>query len=161
GDAGWNGRTTILAANAGTYLPFTLAQQQMAYQFNWQLQHAKTPIVPADYFTIGDRYRVRGFDGQMTLAAEDGWGLRNDLSWNLSTLGQQLYAGLDAGRVSGPSAQYLSGRTLVGAVAGLRGRLSVPYVDTSYDVSLGWPLKKPETFPTSNVVFAAALMFEF
>ena len=161
GDPGWNGRTTILAANAGTYLPFTLAQQQMAYQFNWQLQHAKTPIVPADYFTVGDRYTVRGFDGQMTLAAEDGWGLRNDLSWNLSTLGQQLYAGLDAGRVSGPSAQYLSGRTLVGAVAGLRGRLSVPYVDTSYDVSLGWPLKKPETFPTSNVVFAAALMFEF
>ncbi|GAB3102444.1 ShlB/FhaC/HecB family hemolysin secretion/activation protein [Bordetella tumbae] len=161
GDPGWDGRTTILAATAGAYMPFTLAQQQMAYQFNWQFQHAKTPIVPADYFTIGDRYTVRGFDGQMTLTAEDGWSLRNDLSWNLSTLGQQLYAGVDAGRVSGPSAQYLSGRTLVGAVAGLRGRISVPYIDTSYDVSLGWPLKKPDAFPTSNVVFAAALMFEF
>lgn len=161
GDAGWNGRTTILAVNAGAYMPFAVAQQQMTYQFNWQFQHAKTRIVPADYFTIGDRYTVRGFDGQMTLAAEDGWSLRNDLAWNLSTFGQQLYTGVDAGRVSGPSAQYLSGRTLVGAVAGLRGRISVPYIDTSYDISLGWPLKKPDVFPTSSVVFAAAMMFEF
>ena len=41
--------------------------------------------MPSDYFTIGNRYAVRGFDGQMTLAAEDGWSLRNDLSLNLAT----------------------------------------------------------------------------
>ena len=117
--------------------------------------------MPADYFTIGDRYSVRGFDGQTTLAAEDGWRLRNELSLNLGGFGQQLYAGLDAGRVGGPTAQYLSGRTLVGAVAGLRGRVAMPYVDASYDVSLGWPLKKPEAFPTSKVAFSAALQFEF
>ena len=81
-----------------------------------------TAIVPSDYFTIGNRYAVRGFDGQMTLASEDGWSLRNDLSLNLGDLGQQLYVGLDVGRVGGQSAQFLSGRTLVGSVAGLRGR---------------------------------------
>ncbi|MCH1990906.1 ShlB/FhaC/HecB family hemolysin secretion/activation protein, partial [Achromobacter xylosoxidans] len=108
GDPDWNGRSTILTANAGLYLPFKVAGQQLAYQANWQIQHAKTPIVPADYFTIGNRYAVRGFDGQMTLAAEDGWTLRNDLSLNLGNLGQQLYTGLDAGRVGGPSAEYLA-----------------------------------------------------
>ena len=126
GDPDWNGRSTILTANAGLYLPFKLSGQQLAYQANWQIQHAKTAIVPSDYFTIGNRYAVRGFDGQMTLASEDGWSLRNDLSLNLGDLGQQLYVGLDVGRVGGQSAQFLSGRTLVGSVAGLRGRVACP-----------------------------------
>lgn len=165
GDPDWNGRSTILTANAGLYLPFKVAGQQLAYQANWQIQHAKTPIVPADYFTIGNRYAVRGFDGQMTLAAEDGWTLRNDLSLNLGNLGQQLYTGLDAGRVGGPSAEYLASRTLVGAVAGLRGRIAIPgaanAVNASYDLSAGWPLKKPDNLKTQSTVFAATLMFEF
>lgn len=165
GDTDWNGRSTILTANAGLYLPFKVAGQQLAYQANWQIQHAKTPIVPADYFTIGNRYAVRGFDGQMTLAAEDGWTLRNDLSLNLGNLGQQLYTGLDAGRVGGPSAEYLASRTLVGAVAGLRGRITIPgaanTVNASYDLSAGWPLKKPDNLKTQSTVFAATLMFEF
>ncbi len=165
GDPDWNGRSTILTANAGAYLPFQIAGQSLAYQANWQIQHAKTAIVPADYFTIGNRYAVRGFDGQMTLAAEDGWTLRNDLSLNLDNLtglpGQQLYTGLDVGRVGGPSAAYLSGRTLVGAVAGLRGRLSIPYVSASYDLSAGWPLKKPQSLKTASTVFAMAVMVEF
>lgn len=165
GDPDWNGRSTLYTANAGLYLPFKVADQPFAYQANWQIQHAKTAIVPADYFTIGSRYAVRGFDGQMTLAAEDGWTLRNDLSWNLDAVtglpGQQLYAGLDVGRVGGPSAAYLSGRTLVGAVAGVRGRFSIPYVNASYDLSAGWPLKKPESLETASTVFAMAVMFEF
>ncbi|WAI84514.1 MULTISPECIES: ShlB/FhaC/HecB family hemolysin secretion/activation protein [Achromobacter] len=165
GKPDWDGRSTIVTANAGLYLPFQLADQPWAYQVNWQIQHAKTAIVPSDYFTIGNRYAVRGFDGQMTLAAEDGWTLRNDVSLGLENMlgapGHQLYAGVDAGRVGGESAQWLTGRTLVGAVAGLRGRLAIPYVDASYDLSAGWPLKKPESLRTASTVFAAALMFEF
>lgn len=165
GQPDWDGRSTILVANAGLYLPFKMAGQQMAYQANWQIQHAKTPVVPADFFTIGNRYAVRGFDGQMTLAAEDGWTLRNDLSLNLGSTGHQVYAGLDAGRVGGPSAEYLTERTLVGAVAGLRGRIAMPgvanAVNASYDLSAGWPLRKPESLKTSSTVFAATLMFEF
>lgn len=165
GDPDWNGRSTILTANAGLYLPFKVAEQPFAYQANWQIQHAKTAIVPADYFTIGNRYAVRGFDGQVTLAAEDGWTLRNDLSLDLERVtgvpGQQLYTGVDVGRVGGPSAAYLSGRTLVGAVAGLRGRFSLPYINASYDLSAGWPLKKPESLQTASTVFAMAVMFEF
>ena len=166
GDADWNGRSTILTANAGLYLPFTLAGQALAYQANWQIQHAMTPVVPADFFTIGNRYAVRGFDGQMTLAAEDGWTLRNDLSLNLARLpGQQLYIGLDVGHVGGPSAQTLASRTLVGAVAGLRGRVALPgvasAVSASYDLSFGWPLKKPDNLKVQSTVLAATLMFEF
>jgi len=165
GDPGWNGRSTILTANAGVYLPFQLAGQPVAYQGNWQIQHAKTPIIPADYFTIGNRYTVRGFDGQMTLAAEDGWSLRNDLSVNLEHLvpasGHQFYTGVDVGRVGGASAKYLSARSLVGGVIGLRGRFALPYVTAGYDLSVGWPLHKPDALKTAPTVYAMAVMFEF
>lgn len=161
GDPDWDGRSTILMASAGLYLPWQMAGRQWAYQGNWQIQHARTPLVPSDYFTIGSRYAVRGFDGQMTLAAEDGWTLRNDLSLSLGDSGQQLYAGVDAGHVGGPSARDLSGRTLVGAVAGWRGRVAMPWVNASYDLSAGWPLKKPAGLQTDHTVFAATLMFEF
>ncbi|CAB3952094.1 Hemolysin transporter protein ShlB [Achromobacter insolitus] len=164
GDPDWNGRSVVLTASAGLHWPFRLADQPWTYQANWHIQHARTSIVPSDFLTIGNRYAVRGFDGQMTLASEDGWTLRNDLSLGLETLlrapGQQLYAGLDVGRVGGPSAASLSGRTLVGAVAGLRGRVGLPYVNASYDLSAGWPLQKPESLKTASTVFAAALMFE-
>lgn len=165
GDPEWNGRSTILSANAGLYLPFQVVEQPFAYQGNWQIQHAKTSIQPSDYFTIGNRYAVRGFDGQITLAAEDGWTLHNDVSLLLDGLtglpGQQIYTGLDVGRVGGPSARYLSGRTLVGAVAGIRGRYALPYVNASYDLSAGWPLQKPDSLKTATTTFALVVMLEF
>jgi hemolysin activation/secretion protein len=161
GDPDWNGRSTVLLANVGAYLPFQLAGQRLAFQSGWQWQHAKTPLVPSDYFTIGNRYAVRGFDGQMTLSAESGWSWRNDLSVNLGDSGQQLYTGVDAGRVSGPAAQFLAGQTLVGAVVGIRGRLSIPYVAANYDLSAGWALKKPDTLKTDSPTIAFSVLFEF
>ncbi|WP_256988472.1 ShlB/FhaC/HecB family hemolysin secretion/activation protein [Bordetella genomosp. 9] len=161
GDPDWNGRSTVLLANLGVYLPFQLAGQRLAYQSGWQWQHAKTPLVPSDYFTIGNRYSVRGFDGQMTLSAESGWSWRNDLSLALGDSGQQLYAGIDAGRVSGPAAQFLAGQTLVGAVVGVRGRVALPYVAANYDLSAGWPLKKPDALKTDSPTIAFSVLFEF
>ena len=132
------GASTILSANAGLYWPFKVANQSLSYRVTGQFQHAKTPIVPADYFTIGHRTSVRGFDGQRTLASENGWTLRNDLSLNVAGLirvsGQELYTGLDVGRVGGPFALYLSGRTLVGTVIGWRGRFALP-VDSFSNLS--------------------------
>lgn len=141
-----------------------MANQSLSYRVTGQFQHAKTPIAPADYFTIGNRYAVRGFDGQRTLASENGWTLRNDLSLNLAGLigvpGQELYTGLDVGRVGGAFAQYLSGRMLVGTVIGWRGRFALPFGAVSYDLSVGWPLHKPSALKTARPVGSAALLFE-
>ncbi|EHP37766.1 hemolysin activation/secretion protein [Cupriavidus basilensis OR16] len=35
------------------------------------LAYPRTRILPSDYFVIGNRYSVRGFDEQLTLAAEN------------------------------------------------------------------------------------------
>eukprot|EP00887_Chlorella_sp_A99_P004397 scaffold37.g4397.t1 len=165
GAKNWDGRSTILSANASVYFPFKVFNQSLSYRGYGQVQQAKTPIVPADYFTIGHRYAVRGFDGQMTLASENGWTLRNDLSLNLGGLidapGQEFYAGLDVGRVGGPFARYLSGRTLMGTVIGLRGHFALPFVAASYDLSAGWPLQKPTALKTTSTVVVVAIAFEF
>jgi hemolysin activation/secretion protein len=161
GDPDWNGRTTLLLANASAYVPFKLKDQQFAYQAQWRWQHAKTPTTPSDYFIIGNRYAVRGFDGQMTLAGQDGWVWRNDVSLNLSTTGQQLYTGVDVGRVSGPATAYLSSATLVGAVVGVRGSVAVPHVSTHYDLAVGWPLKKPDILKTGEPTVIFSVQFTF
>jgi len=89
---------------------------------------------------------VRGFDGESILMAERGWLVRNDLSLPLGQSGQEIYLGVDHGRVSGQSADLLVGRSLTGAIVGLRGS----YRALSYDVFFGGPLDKPEYFRTSH-----------
>ncbi|MGI4813732.1 MAG: ShlB/FhaC/HecB family hemolysin secretion/activation protein [Janthinobacterium lividum] len=155
GDAEFNGKTQIETASASLLAPFVVGQQNLSYQLGWNAQNARTRLTPQDYFTIGNRYAVRGYDQQLTLAAESGWVVSNELDWLIPTaVGQQaLYAGVDVGRVRGPSAEYLVGQTLAGAVVGARGSVgakSFAGVAFTYDLSLGWPLSKPEGFQTGS-----------
>jgi hemolysin activation/secretion protein len=147
----FSGRVRMETANVNVSVPFRLGGQPFSYQFGWSTQNALTPVTAPDYFMIGTRYAVRGFDQQSTLAAESGWAVSNELDWYAPTkFGvQALYAGIDAGRVRGPTAPYLAGNTLVGMVVGAKGTLAPKsrFVENvNYDVSLGWPLYKPNGF---------------
>lgn len=153
----WDGRYQIQSAHASLGIPFRLDDQNFHYQASWRIQHARTPLPGSEYFSIGGRYSVRGFDGLATLAAEDGWTLRNDLIWWMGQSGRQLYLALDVGRVGGPSADLLLGRTLIGTAIGVRGRLG----QFTYDFTAGRPLSKPESFTTDRPTFTASLAFEF
>lgn len=144
----FDGKTAIGLASFGVQLPITLANQSLTYQFRWNTQNARTPLAPADYFTIGTRYSVRGFNQQVTLAAESGWAVSNELDWYLPTVigTQSLYGGVDLGRVRGRAADFLTGRTLVGAVLGARGQVAPKNTFGAafiYDLSVGWPLARP------------------
>lgn len=158
GAPGFDGKTEVELASLNAQIPFTIGGQAFSYQFGWNMQNARTPLTPSDYFTIGTRYAVRGFDQQLTLAAESGWVVSNEIGWYMPTpIGTQaVYGGVDAGRVRGAAAQYLLGETLVGAVVGVRGNLAPKHVlgaALNYDVSLGMPLSKPHGFKTSSPTF--------
>ncbi|MGE0981745.1 ShlB/FhaC/HecB family hemolysin secretion/activation protein [Ralstonia pseudosolanacearum] len=160
GDTTYGGRSQIETANASLYWPFKVASQVLEFSSNWAIQHARTRVLPSDYFTIGNRYTVRGFDGQLTLAAEDGWYWRNELAWRVA--GQAIYGGIDVGKVHGPSAESLLGEQLVGAVIGVRGRVpSGRYAAVNYDLSFGWPLSKPAGFRTERPAVMAQVGVEF
>lgn len=147
----------ILQMNASFNLPFTLAGQPFSYSFRYQRQLSNTPLTPQEQFAIGNRWTVRGFDGERTLNASNGWYIRNDLAWRTPLPEQELYLGMDYGEVGGAGSEYLVGRHLAGGVVGLRGQL----FSTDYDVFIGRPFSKPAGFMTSDVTVGFNLFRDF
>lgn len=137
-------RMKIWMASADVNTPFQIGKQLFAYDTSVHAQWNKTPLTSQDKLAIGGRYTVRGFDGEMSLSAERGWYWRNDLSWQFKP-GHLLYFGADVGHVSGQSAQWLSGQTLVGTVVGIHGQMKLGG-NLHYDIFTGRALKKPESF---------------
>ena len=137
-------RMKIWTASADVNTPFQIGKQLFAYDTFVHAQWNKTPLTSQDKLAIGGRYTVRGFDGEMSLSAERGGYWRNDLSWQFKP-GHLLYFGADVGHVSGQSAQWLSGQTLVGTVVGIRGQIKLGG-NLHYDIFTGRALKKPESF---------------
>lgn len=154
-------RMEILMADFGFTLPLTVrapwGEQTLRYATNLRGQYNFTPLAPQERFAIGNRYTVRGFDGQLTLSADRGWFIRNDLSAAIGNTGQAAYIGLDYGTVGGQSSEFLLGRQLAGTVLGLRGG----YQGFSYDVFLGKALKKPRGFETASTAAGFNLNLSF
>lgn len=113
-------------------------------------------MIAQDRFSIGGRYTVRGFDGEMSLSGERGWLWHNELAWNVNGKGHQLYWALDGGRVSSLSENQL-GHHLMGTALGLKGGWKGLY----YDVFVGRPIRKPEGFRTSDAVLGFNLGYSF
>jgi hemolysin activation/secretion protein len=121
-------------------------------------QYSDRQLLASEFLSIGNRWTVRGFSGDVTLAAERGFYWRNDLEAPLGHTGHSFYVGLDAGTVSGPSAAYLPGKTLAGTAIGLRGS---PVKGLYYDAFLGWALYKPDGFPARSPAGGLSLSFQY
>lgn len=140
-------RYSLLLADAAVNAPFQIAGQRLRYDGSVRAQWHRGTLPSQDQFAIGGRTTVRGCDGELILLAERGWLMRNELALAPEQSNQEFYAGVDAGQVSGPSAQYLLGERLAGAVIGLRG---VSW-KVNYDAFIATPLNKPEGFRTAAV----------
>lgn len=149
-------RSRIITADAQLVVPFKLGGQTLRYSSNWRAQWNRSLLVPQDRFSIGSRYTVRGFDGEVSLTGERGWVLRNELGLALGG-GQEAYLGADYGHVGGPSAQQLMGDHLAGMALGLRGGVA----HAQWDVFVGSPLNKPRGFPTAYTTFGFNLSASF
>lgn len=136
--------------------PLALAGQRLRLASAWHGQWNGTPLTPQDRIGIGGRYTVRGFDGESTLLAERGRYWRNEIALPLKA-GAELFLALDTGRVSGPSARYLAGRSLTGTALGMRGTGR----GFSYELFVAAPLRKPEHFQTAHAHLAFNLLYGF
>ena len=145
GEATALGKITQL--NAQLNLPFDIGSQNFRYSVQYLRQISNTPLTPQEQFAIGNRWTVRGFDGERTLNASHGWFVRNDLAWSTPLPNQELYLGADYGEVGGYSSDYLIGKHLAGGVVGLRGSA----FNTGYDLFAGTPFSKPDGFTTSSL----------
>ncbi|EGO65233.1 ShlB/FhaC/HecB family hemolysin secretion/activation protein [Acetonema longum] len=144
----WTFRSSIAA-------PLTVFSQPVRYSLTLYGQTTNDSLYGSEHFSIGNRYTVRGFDGEQTLAAECGWYLQNELAVPLK-IGPELYLGLDYGQVQGPAVQYLAGNSLAGSVLGLRGAA----LGAHYDLFAGWPLSKPKEFETAHTTYGFQLVYQ-
>lgn len=150
-------RPQIITVSISYDKPFMWGKQPWQFNSSWQAQWNKTPLILQDRFSLGGRYTVRGFDGELTLTGERGWLWRNELAWQVNRLGHQLYFALDSGRVMGWSTKNQLGHHLMGSALGLRGNIK----GMSYDVFVGKPVRKPEGFSTSDTVVGFNLNYPF
>jgi hemolysin activation/secretion protein len=138
-------RYNLQTVDATLTAPFKVAGKAMNYTGTFRAQYAKSPLYASEWFTIGNRWTVRGFDGENSLGAEKGFFLRNELSIPIADTSQASYAGLDFGKLYGPSVANLIGDKLAGAALGLRGNI---FGGVSYDIFASWALYKPQGMQT-------------
>lgn len=143
-------RPKLWLFSAGFSKPFRIADHPFQYSVSVSGQHTNDTTTSNDQFSIGNRYSVRGFDGDSVFLAESGYYQRNEIATQLNLVegvGMQAYVGVDAGRVWGTSDVNLVGTKLAGAVVGMRGQ----WKSLQWDVALGTPLYKPASFTTHNL----------
>ncbi|WP_187426811.1 ShlB/FhaC/HecB family hemolysin secretion/activation protein [Geothermobacter ehrlichii] len=126
--------------------PWQAGPLRLNSQVVLHVQYSATPLFTADQIAIGGPWTVRGFDGEQTLSAERGFFARGETELDLPRSWPDLFAGLDYGRVGGPSAAVPGGQELAGAVVGLRGRWN----RLGLEAFAGWPLKKPDRLRTAQ-----------
>ena len=148
-------RPKIVFTHLTLNIPFQIGQQAWQYDFDFNGQWNRNRLTHQDQFSIGGRYSVRGFDGELTLSGDKGWTLQNTLTWQYKSQ-HQAYIGLDYGKVYQIQEQAI-GDHLMGAVLGLRGNL----FGLNYDVFAGKPLSKPSGFRTSKNTIGFNLSYQF
>lgn len=147
---------SILDANLS--IPFSVANRAFKSNHSLHAQSTESSLYASEYISIGSRWSVRGFDGESSLAAERGWFIRNEFEMPFPETNQAIYIGLDMGRVYGDNVANLVGDHLVGAALGLRGSL---FTGMYYDLFTGWPLYKPEQYPTTVPAAGFSLTYQF
>ena len=139
--------------------PFTFGHRPATFttSFHGQWTMNDQKLYGVDMISMGGRYTVRGFDGEVTLMGTNGWYLRNEFATKFPKQKAELYLGIDVGTVYGYGADLYNGHVLAGAALGLRGTVN----DISYDVFVAAPIEKPEGFHTPDATFGFSLGVKF
>ena len=139
--------------------PFTFGHRSATFTSSlhgqWTMNEQR--LYGVDMISMGGRYTVRGFDGEVTLMGTNGWYLRNEFATRFPKQKAELYLGLDVGAVYGYGTEVYNGHAIAGAAIGLRGTLA----DASYDVFAAAPIIKPEGFHTPDVTYGFSLGLKF
>lgn len=150
-------RMEIITLDASLMKPFRVGKYNFSYDTSFHGQWNKTPLITQDQVSIGGRYTVRGFDGELTLMGEQGWYWNNNLNWQYLP-GHQVYAGIDVGHITGRTSEMQLGKTLVGTVLGFKGQIKAGG-SWYYDVFMGKPIYKPQHFRTDRTTFGFNLNY--
>lgn len=166
GTPDWSGHTRIHTGTLQWSVPFRWQlwnpqgdglQQKSQFQSQIKWHQAQTAVQNSDYFALGGRYSIRGTDGQMSLASDRGWLIRNDLSWTVPNTQTQLYLTYDLGHLSGHNIPNLIGDRLFGTAVGYKGKA----LGWSFDLSYGLSARGPKGFKNAAHALTAQMSYDF
>lgn len=151
-------RYNIYALGIDYQHPFELFHQKSKYAMNIWGQYTDDYLYAVDSVSIGNRYTVRGFDGEKTLLGDSGFYMRNELAVNLGKAPLELYTALDYGRVFGRNTAGCGQTDLLGTAVGLRGKMAE---QVYFDVFAGWPISMPSGFAADKCVYGFRCIARF
>ena len=149
-----DGRKVVIDVTAT--LPFQWLKQNMSFSTRYRQQFTPDKLSVLDKFSMGNRYTVRGFDGEMNLMGDKGLIVSNELNWYIPNSRQRLFVGLDYGQVSKNTNGFKNNK-LAGSVLGMRGNFSV----FGYEAFIGTPIYKPNDFVTDNLTAGFSVNWRF
>lgn len=137
--------------------PFKIKEHPFNYSATLRAQNTNTALYASEWFSIGNRWTVRGFDGESALGAEKGFFLRSEISMPVPDTSQSAYLGVDIGKVFGNNVPNLIGDKLAGMTIGMRGALMK---GMTYEIFAGAPLYKPQHYRTEGTAVGFSLMYQ-
>ncbi|WP_228407798.1 ShlB/FhaC/HecB family hemolysin secretion/activation protein [Proteus cibi] len=153
-------KADILTWRADLEIPILIGQQAFRYQGHYRRQMTHDPLTAIDKLSIGNRWTIRGFDGERTLSANEGWYIQNTLSWQYPSTAHFAYLGIDYGKLTDNTDNpRLLGKHLAGGVIGIKGSLFSSKI--KYDTFIGTPLSKPDGFKTDHVNLGFSIHFNY
>ncbi len=150
-------RYALGTLDATLTMPFKINERPLNYSATFRAQNTNTALYASEWFAIGNRWTVRGFDGEVVLGAEKGFFLRNEIGIRIADTMQSAYVGMDIGKVFGENVDNLLGNKLAGMVFGLKGTLARNAI---YDVFIGGAVYKPQNFRTDEPAAGFNLIYQ-
>lgn len=131
-------RYAITVLDIGIGAPLLQGPRPIYWNSALRYQWSSDPLYGSEFISIGGRYTVNGFNGEVVMGGATGGYWRNGLSFNLHRRFSP-YAGVDIGHIANNAVQGIAGGDMVGAHVGARGQA----MGLDWDAFIGFPLEAP------------------
>jgi len=151
-------RYGITVLDIGVGAPLLQGPRPIYWNSALRYQWTSDPLYGSEFISIGGRYTINGFDGELMMGGATGGYWRNSLAFSLHRRFSP-YAGVDVGHIATNAAQGIAGGNMSGVHVGARGQA----VGLDWDAFVGFPLDAPrairEQSPSRVVGFRLATQF--
>lgn len=151
-------RYGITVIDIGLGAPVLKGPRPIYWNSALRYQWTSDPLYGSEFISIGGRYTVNGFDGELMMGGATGGYWRNSLNFSLHRRFSP-YAGVDVGHIASNAAQGIAGGNMSGVHVGARGQA----VGLDWDAFVGFPLDAPRAIrdqsPSRVVGFRLATQF--
>ncbi len=131
-------RYGITSVDIGVGAPVLQGPRPIYWNSALRYQWTSDPLYGSEFISIGGRYTVNGFDGEVMMGGATGGYWRNSLNFSLHRRFSP-YAGIDVGHIATNAVQGIAGGNMVGAHVGARGQA----LNLDWDAFVGVPLDAP------------------